>query len=120
MQYCIGEAWCFLQLGGKEICAISVLALTNSQNELSWILAKIQCRVALHPGPFKLRIPFCGIMQLGSSFNVTFILKAFFYKDFRGMTGAASPDALCILPNCHLFHVPHLGNALGKFVVKAH
>lgn len=35
------------------------------------------------------------------------------------MSGGASPGALCILPNGHLFHLPHLGNALWRFVVKA-
>ena len=35
------------------------------------------------------------------------------------MSGGASPGALCILPNWHLFHLPHLGNALWRFVVKA-
>lgn len=35
------------------------------------------------------------------------------------MTGASGPDALCILPNWHLFQLSFLGNALRRFVVKA-
>lgn len=34
------------------------------------------------------------------------------------MTGKVSPDPAHILPNGHLFQLPHLDNVLGRVVVK--
>lgn len=81
-------------------------------------MAKLHYRQT-HISHCKCKAPLFSPEQPGSLFNVTFILKAFHFKDFRGMTGASGPDALCILPNWHLFHLSFLGNALRRFVVKA-